>query len=417
MSYKKIKIPKKGQKISYKDGKLLVPDNPIIPFIEGDGIGVDITPPMINVVNEAVKIAYNGSRKIEWMEVFCGEKATKKYDKDTWLPDETIDALKEFVVSIKGPLTTPVGGGIRSLNVSLRQILDLYVCLRPIRYFDGVPSPVKRPQDVDMVIFRENSEDIYCGVEFEASSKESIKLLKVLKKDFDVTKVRFDDNVGIGIKPISKEGTERLVKKAIDYAIDNNRSSVTLVHKGNIMKFTEGAFRDWGYDLAKNNYGGIEIDEGPWQEIVNPNNGKKIVIKDVICDAFLQQIVLRPTDYDVIATMNLNGDYISDALAAMVGGIGIAPGANISDDYAVFEATHGTAPKYAGKNQVNPGSLILSAEMMLRHMGWVEAADILVNSMDRTISAKKVTYDFARMMSDADKVSSSGFGDEMIKRM
>ena len=417
MSYKKIKIPKKGQKISYKDGKLLVPDNPIIPFIEGDGIGVDITPPMINVVNEAVKIAYNGSRKIEWMEVFCGEKATKKYDKDTWLPDETIDALKEFVVSIKGPLTTPVGGGIRSLNVSLRQILDLYVCLRPIRYFDGVPSPVKRPQDVDMVIFRENSEDIYCGVEFEASSKESIKLLKVLKKDFDVTKVRFDDNVGIGIKPISKEGTERLVKKAIDYAIDNNRSSVTLVHKGNIMKFTEGAFRDWGYDLAKNNYGGIEIDEGPWQEIVNPNNGKKIVIKDVICDAFLQQIILRPTDYDVIATMNLNGDYISDALAAMVGGIGIAPGANISDDYAVFEATHGTAPKYAGKNQVNPGSLILSAEMMLRHMGWVEAADILVNSMDRTISAKKVTYDFARMMSDADKVSSSGFGDEMIKRM
>jgi isocitrate dehydrogenase len=417
MSYKKIKIPKKGQKITHKDGKLLVPDNPIIPFIEGDGIGVDITPPMINVVNEAVKIAYNGSRKIEWMEVFCGEKATKKYDKDTWLPDETIDALKEFVVSIKGPLTTPVGGGIRSLNVSLRQILDLYVCLRPIRYFDGVPSPVKRPQDVDMVIFRENSEDIYCGVEFEASSKESIKLLKVLKKDFDVTKVRFDDNVGIGIKPISKEGTERLVKKAIDYAIDNNRSSVTLVHKGNIMKFTEGAFRDWGYDLAKNNYGGIEIDEGPWQEIVNPNNGKKIVIKDVICDAFLQQIVLRPTDYDVIATMNLNGDYISDALAAMVGGIGIAPGANISDDYAVFEATHGTAPKYAGKNQVNPGSLILSAEMMLRHMGWVEAADILVNSMDRTISAKKVTYDFARMMSDADKVSSSGFGDEMIKRM
>ena len=417
MSYKKIKIPKKGQKISYKDGKLLVPDNPIIPFIEGDGIGVDITPPMINVVNEAVKIAYNGSRKIEWMEVFCGEKATKKYDKDTWLPDETIDALKEFVVSIKGPLTTPVGGGIRSLNVSLRQILDLYVCLRPIRYFDGVPSPVKRPQDVDMVIFRENSEDIYCGVEFEASSKESIKLLKVLKKDFDVTKVRFDDNVGIGIKPISKEGTERLVKKAIDYAIDNNRSSVTLVHKGNIMKFTEGAFRDWGYDLAKNKYGGIEIDEGPWQEIVNPNNGKKIVIKDVICDAFLQQIVLRPTDYDVIATMNLNGDYISDALAAMVGGIGIAPGANISDDYAVFEATHGTAPKYAGKNQVNPGSLILSAEMMLRHMGWFEAADILVNSMDRTISAKKVTYDFARMMSDADKVSSSGFGDEMIKRM
>ena len=417
MSYKKIKIPKKGQKISYIDGKLVVPDNPIIPFIEGDGIGIDITPPMINVVNEAIKIAYDGKKKIEWMEVFCGEKATKKYDKDTWLPDETIDALKEYVVSIKGPLTTPVGGGIRSLNVSLRQILDLYVCLRPIRYFDGVPSPVKRPQDVDMVIFRENSEDIYCGVEFEANSKESDKLLKILKKDFDVTKVRFDENVGIGIKPISKSGTERLVKKAINYAIDNNRSSVTLVHKGNIMKFTEGAFRDWGYDLAKRDYGGVEIEEGPWQEIINPNNGKKIIIKDVICDAFLQQIVLRPTDYDVIATMNLNGDYISDALAAMVGGIGIAPGANISDKYAVFEATHGTAPKYAGKNQVNPGSLILSAEMMLRHMGWIEAADILLNSMDRTIGAKKVTYDFARMMSDADKVTSSGFGDEMIKRM
>ena len=417
MSYKKIKIPKKGQKISYIDGKLVVPDNPIIPFIEGDGIGIDITPPMINVVNEAIKIAYDGKKKIEWMEVFCGEKATKKYDKDTWLPDETINALKEYVVSIKGPLTTPVGGGIRSLNVSLRQILDLYVCLRPIRYFDGVPSPVKRPQDVNMVIFRENSEDIYCGVEFEANSKESDKLLKILKKDFDVTKVRFDENVGIGIKPISKSGTERLVKKAINYAIDNNRSSVTLVHKGNIMKFTEGAFRDWGYDLAKRDYGGVEIEEGPWQEIINPNNGKKIIIKDVICDAFLQQIVLRPTDYDVIATMNLNGDYISDALAAMVGGIGIAPGANISDKYAVFEATHGTAPKYAGKNQVNPGSLILSAEMMLRHMGWTEAADILLNSMDRTIGAKKVTYDFARMMSDADKVTSSGFGDEMIKRM
>ena len=417
MSYKKIKIPKKGEKISYKDGKLIVPDNPIIPFIEGDGIGVDITPPMINVVNEAVKIAYSGKKKIEWMEVFCGEKATKIYDKNTWLPDETIEALKEYVVSIKGPLTTPVGGGIRSLNVSLRQILDLYVCLRPIRYFDGVPSPVKRPQDVDMVIFRENSEDIYCGVEFEANSEESKNLLQILKKDFGVTKIRFEDNVGIGVKPISESGTKRLVKKAIDYAIDNNRTSVTLVHKGNIMKFTEGAFRDWGYELSKENYGGIEIDEGPWQEIINPNTGKKIVIKDVICDAFLQQIVLRPTDYDVIATMNLNGDYISDALAAMVGGIGIAPGANISDDYAVFEATHGTAPKYAGKNQVNPGSLILSAEMMLRHMGWIEAADILIKSMDRTISAKKVTYDFARMMEDADKVSSSVFGDEMIKRM
>ena len=417
MTYKKIKIPKKGEKISYKKGVLTVPDNPIIPFIEGDGIGVDITPPMINVVNQAVKIAYSGERKIEWMEVYCGEKATQVYDKDTWLPDETIDALKEYVVSIKGPLTTPVGGGIRSLNVSLRQLLDLYVCLRPIRYFDGVPSPVKRPQDVDMVIFRENSEDIYCGVEFEGDSKEAKKLVKTLKNDFEVSKIRFEENVGIGVKPISQAGTTRLVKKAIDYAIANNRTSVTLVHKGNIMKFTEGAFRDWGYEVAKNDYGGVEIDEGPWQEITNPKNGKKIIIKDVICDAFLQQILLRPTEYDVIATMNLNGDYISDALAAMVGGIGIAPGANISDDYAVFEATHGTAPKYAGKNQVNPGSIILSAEMMLRHMGWVEAADILMESMDRTISAKKVTYDFHRMMDNAEKVTSSGFADEMIKRM
>ena len=417
MPYKKIKVPKKGSKITFENGKINIPDNPIIPYIEGDGIGVDITPPMINVVNEAVKIAYKDKKKIEWMEVYCGEKATQVYSKDTWLPDETIDALKEYVVSIKGPLTTPVGGGIRSLNVSLRQILDLYVCLRPIRYFDGVPSPVKRPQDVDMVIFRENSEDIYCGVEFEGNSKEAKSLVKTLKTRFDVSKIRFDENVGIGVKPISKSGTSRLVKKAIDYAIDNNRSSVTLVHKGNIMKFTEGAFRDWGYELAKNEYGGVEIDDGPWQEIVNPNNGKKIVIKDVICDAFLQQILLRPTEYDVIATMNLNGDYISDALAAMVGGIGIAPGANISDEYAVFEATHGTAPKYAGQNKVNPGSLILSAEMMLRHMGWIEAADLIMSSMDRAIGAKKVTYDFARMMSDADLVSSSGFADEMIKRM
>ena len=417
MPYKKIKVPKKGAKISIENGKINVPDNPIIPYIEGDGIGVDITPPMINVVNEAVKIAYKGKKKIEWMEVYCGEKATKVYTKDTWLPDETIDALKEFVVSIKGPLTTPVGGGIRSLNVTLRQVLDLFVCLRPIRYFDGVPSPVKRPQDVDMVIFRENSEDIYCGVEFEGNSKEAKSLIKTLKTRFDVSKIRFDENVGIGVKPISKDGTSRLVKKAIDYAIDNNRSSVTLVHKGNIMKYTEGAFRDWGYELANKEYGGVEIDEGPWQEITNPNNGKKIVIKDVICDAFLQQILLRPTEYDVIATMNLNGDYISDALAAMVGGIGIAPGANISDQYAVFEATHGTAPKYAGQNKVNPGSLILSAEMMLRHMGWLDAANLIMSSMDRAIGAKKVTYDFARMMNDAELVTSSGFADEMIKRM
>ena len=417
MSYKKIKIPKNGSKIFYKEGKIVIPENPIIPFIEGDGIGVDITPPMINVVNEAVKLAYDGKRKIEWMEVYCGEKATKIYSKDSWLPEETIEALKEFIVSIKGPLTTPVGGGIRSLNVSLRQMLDLYVCLRPIRYFDGVPSPVKRPQDVDMVIFRENSEDIYCGVEFEKNTKEVKSLIKTLKKEFNVKKIRFDNDVGIGIKPISFEGTARLVKEAINYAIENNKSSVTLVHKGNIMKYTEGAFRDWGYELAKSDYGGVEIDEGPWQEVINPKNGRKIVIKDVICDAFLQQILLRPKDYDVIATMNLNGDYISDALAAMVGGIGIAPGANLSDKYAVFEATHGTAPKYAGKNQVNPGSLILSAEMMLRHMGWNEAADLIITSMDRTIAAKHVTYDFARMMDDAIKVSSSGFADEMIKRM
>ena len=417
MTYKKIKVPKRGNKVSYINGELIVPDKPIIPYIEGDGIGIDITPPMINVVNEAVKIAYGNKKKIEWMEVYCGEKATKVYTKDTWLPDETIDALKEFVVSIKGPLTTPVGGGIRSLNVSLRQMLDLYVCLRPIRYFNGVPSPVKRPQDVDMVIFRENSEDIYCGVEFEGNTKEATNLIKTLKSKFNVTKIRFDEDVGIGVKPISKEGTSRLVRKAIDYAIENNRSSVSLVHKGNIMKYTEGAFRDWGYEIAKKDYGGIEIDDGPWQEIINPNNGKKIVIKDVICDAFLQQILTRPTEYDVIATMNLNGDYISDALAAMVGGIGIAPGANISDDYAVFEATHGTAPKYAGKNKVNPGSLILSAEMMLRHMGWTEAADLIISSMDRAIGAKKVTYDFERMMDNADLVTSSGFADEMIKRM
>ena len=417
MTYKKIKIPKKGEKISYKKGVLTVPNNPIIPFIEGDGIGVDITPPMINVVNQAVKIAYSGERKIEWMEVYCGEKATQVYDKDTWLPDETIEALKEYVVSIKGPLTTPVGGGIRSLNVSLRQLLDLYVCLRPIRYFDGVPSPVKRPQDVDMVIFRENSEDIYCGVEFEGNSKEAKKLVKTLKNDFEVSKIRFEENVGIGVKPISQAGTTRLVKKAIDYAIANNRTSVTLVHKGNIMKFTEGAFRDWGYEVAKNDYGGVEIDEGPWQEITNPKNGKKIIIKDVICDAFLQQILLRPTEYDVIATMNLNGDYLSDALAAMVGGIGIAPGANIGDEAAMFEATHGTAPKYAGLDKANPLSLILSAEMMLRHINWNEAADLLINSIEKTIQDRYVTYDFERLMDNATLVSCSGFAKEMIKRM
>ena len=417
MKFDKIKEPQSVSKISITDGKLNVPNNPIIPFIEGDGIGVDITPAMLKVVDNAVKIAYEGERKIEWMEVYCGEKSTTIYTKDTWLPDETIDALKEYVVSIKGPLTTPVGGGIRSLNVSLRQILDLYVCLRPIRYFDGVPSPVKRPQDTDMVIFRENSEDIYCGIEFEAGSDDAKKMVGVLQDDFDISKIRFPNTVGLGVKPISKEGTERLVKKAIDYAIENDRSSVTLVHKGNIMKYTEGAFRDWGYELSQTSYNAEDLDGGPWQVIKNPNNGKSIIINDVICDAFLQQILLRPKDYDVIATMNLNGDYISDALAACVGGIGIAPGANLSDDYAVFEATHGTAPKYAGQDKVNPGSLILSAEMMLRHMGWVEAADLIISSMERTIGAKKVTYDFERMMEGADLVSCSGFADEMIKRM
>ena len=417
MKFDKIKEPQSGSKISITDGKLNVPNNPIIPFIEGDGIGVDITPAMLKVVDNAVKIAYEGERKIEWMEVYCGEKSTTIYTKDTWLPDETIDALKEYVVSIKGPLTTPVGGGIRSLNVSLRQILDLYVCLRPIRYFDGVPSPVKRPQDTDMVILRENSEDIYCGIEFEAGSDDAKKMVGVLQDDFDISKIRFPNTVGLGVKPISKEGTERLVKKAIDYAIENDRSSVTLVHKGNIMKYTEGAFRDWGYELSQTSYNAEDLDGGPWQVIKNPNNGKSIIINDVICDAFLQQILLRPKDYDVIATMNLNGDYISDALAACVGGIGIAPGANLSDDYAVFEATHGTAPKYAGQDKVNPGSLILSAEMMLRHMGWVEAADLIISSMERTIGAKKVTYDFERMMEGADLVSCSGFADEMIKRM
>ena len=417
MAYKNIKVPKTGSKISIKDGILTVPDNPIIPFIEGDGIGVDITPAMIDVVNNAVEKAYKGDRKIEWMEVYCGEKSTNVYSKDTWLPDETIEALREYVVSIKGPLTTPIGGGIRSLNVSLRQILDLYVCLRPIRYFAGVPSPVKNPSHVDMVIFRENSEDIYAGVEFEAGSPESDAMVKVLQEQFGVTQIRFPSNVGLGVKPISKQGTERLVKQALDYAIKNDRSSVTLVHKGNIMKFTEGAFRDWGYELSMNSYDGELLDGGPWVTIKNPNTGKNIIVKDVICDAFLQQILTRPKEYDVIATMNLNGDYISDALAACVGGIGIAPGANLSDKYAVFEATHGTAPKYAGQDKVNPGSLILSAEMMLRHMGWTEAADLIISAMERTILAKKVTYDFERMMDDADLVSCSGFADEMIKRM
>ena len=417
MTFKNIKIPDTGSKISLIDGKLNVPDNPIIPFIEGDGIGVDITPAMIAVVNSAVEKAYDGAKKIEWMEVYCGEKSTKIYSEDTWLPDETIEALREYVVSIKGPLTTPIGGGIRSLNVSLRQILDLYVCLRPIRYFAGVPSPVKNPADVDMVIFRENSEDIYAGIEFMAKSDEAIKLIKILQEQFGTTQIRFPDTAGIGVKPISEEGTKRLVKQAFDYAIANDRSSVTLVHKGNIMKYTEGAFMEWGYELATTDYDGSLLDGGPWRAIKNPNNGKTIVIKDVICDAFLQQILTRPKEYDVIATMNLNGDYISDALAACVGGIGIAPGANIGDECAVFEATHGTAPKYAGQDKVNPGSLILSAEMMLRHMGWTEAADLIISSMESAIGAKMVTYDFERLMEDAILKSCSEFANEMIKRM
>ncbi|GIR07190.1 MAG: isocitrate dehydrogenase [NADP] [Gammaproteobacteria bacterium] len=418
MAYQNIKIPETGSKITLNDdGSLNVPNDPIIPYIEGDGIGIDITPAMLNVVDSAVAKSYGGEKKISWMEVYCGEKSTEVYGDDVWLPDETIEALREYVVSIKGPLTTPVGGGIRSLNVSLRQILDLYVCLRPIRYFSGVPSPVKNPSHVDMVIFRENSEDIYAGVEFEGGSDESNRLVKVLQEQFDVNKIRFTEDVGLGVKPISKNGTERLVKQAIDYAIKNDRDSVTLVHKGNIMKFTEGAFRDWGYELSVSNYDGEPLDGGPWHVIKNPTNGKNIIIKDVICDAFLQQILTRPKEYDVIATMNLNGDYISDALAACVGGIGIAPGANIGDDAALFEATHGTAPKYAGQDKVNPGSLILSAEMMLRHLGWVEAADLIIESMEKAIEAKMVTYDFERLMENANLVSCSGFAEEMIKRM
>jgi isocitrate dehydrogenase len=416
--YKHIKVPAQGEKIVMnKDGSLHVPDMPIIPFIEGDGTGVDITPVMMKVVDAAVKKAYNGKRHIVWMEVYAGEKATHVYDKDTWLPAETLDAMREFCVSIKGPLTTPVGGGIRSLNVALRQELDLYVCLRPVRYFKGTPSPVKEPQKVDMVIFRENSEDIYAGIEWAADSAEAKKVIKFLKEEMGVKKIRFSDHCGIGIKPVSKEGTQRLVREAIRYAIDNDRSSVTLVHKGNIMKFTEGAFKDWGYQLAKEEFGAVEIDGGPWCHFKNPKTGKDIVVKDVIADAFLQQILLRPADYSVVATLNLNGDYISDALAAEVGGIGIAPGANIGVKASIFEATHGTAPKYAGQDKVNPGSIILSAEMMLRHMGWLEAADLIIHSMEKTIGNKTVTYDFERLMEGAKLLSCSQFGDALIENL
>jgi isocitrate dehydrogenase len=417
-SYQHVKVPAGGRPITVNsDFSLNVPDNPIIPYIEGDGTGVDITPVMIKVVDAAVAKAYGGKRKIHWMEIYAGEKSTKVYGPDVWLSDETLAIIRDYVVSIKGPLTTPVGGGIRSLNVALRQQLDLYVCLRPVRYFKGVPSPVKHPEAVDMVIFRENSEDIYAGVEWASGTDGAKKLIDFLIKEMGVKKIRFPATSGIGIKPVSSEGTERLVRKAIRYAIDNDRKSVTLVHKGNIMKFTEGAFRDWGYALAQREFGATPIDGGPWCSFKSPVTGREIVIKDAIADAFLQQILLRPADYDVIATLNLNGDYVSDALAAEVGGIGIAPGANLSDSVANFEATHGTAPKYAGKDYVNPGSEILSAEMMLIHMGWKEPAKLITDSLEKAIGDKVVTYDFARLMEGAKQVSCSGFGQAMIDRM
>ena len=413
----KVKIPENGSMISMQNEELIVPDNPIIPYIEGDGIGVDITPVMIKVVDSAVEMAYQGQKKILWNEVLAGEKAFNATGE--WLPEETLEAMRSGLVSIKGPLTTPVGGGIRSLNVALRQKLDLYACVRPVRWYDGTPSPVKSPGDVDMIIFRENSEDVYAGIEWEAGSKEVAKVIKFLQDEMGVEKIRFPNTSGIGIKPISQEGTARIVRAALQYAIENDKPSVTIVHKGNIMKFTEGGFRDWGYQLAKDEFDAIELDGGPWCTMKNPNTGNQIVIKDVIADAMLQQIITRPAEYSVLTTMNLNGDYISDALAAQVGGIGIAPGANINYDtgIAIFEATHGTAPKYAGQNKVNPGSLILSAEMMLRHMGWNNAADLIVKGMEGAISAKTVTYDFERLMGDAILMSCSEFGDAMISHM
>lgn len=409
-----IKVPQGGAKIVPGQA---TPDNPIIPFIEGDGIGVDITPVMIKVIDAAVAKAYGGARRIHWMEVYAGEKSTRLYGADQWLPKETFDALKEYSVSIKGPMTTPVGGGIRSLNVALRQELDLYQCVRPVRYFKGVPSPLKHPELTNMVIFRENTEDIYAGIEWAAGSEGVQRVIKFLQDEMGVRKIRFPETSGIGIKPVSIEGSQRLVRAAIRYAIANDRKSVTIVHKGNIMKFTEGLFRDAAYQLARDEFGAEPIDGGPWCKVRNPHSGREIVIKDSIADAFLQQILLRPAEYDVIATTNLNGDYISDALAAQVGGIGIAPGANISDQYACFEATHGTAPKYAGLDKVNPGSLILSAEMMLRHLGWKEAADLVIKAMEAAIGDKQVTYDFARLLEGANEVSCSGFGEAMIARM
>ncbi|WP_120511334.1 NADP-dependent isocitrate dehydrogenase [Photobacterium salinisoli] len=413
----KVVVPAEGQKIALDaNGKLVVPNNPIIPFIEGDGIGVDVSPAMIKVVDAAVQKAYGGDRKISWMEIYTGEKSTQIYGEDAWLPQETLDFIREYKVAIKGPLTTPVGGGIRSLNVALRQELDLYICARPVRYFDGVPSPLKQPELTDMVIYRENSEDIYAGIEFKAGTAEADKVIKFLQDEMGATKIRFSKDCGIGIKPVSEEGTKRLVRAAVQYTIDNDRDSLTLVHKGNIMKFTEGAFKDWGYEVAKE-FGAELLDGGPWMTLKNPNTGKEIIIKDSIADAFLQQILLRPAEYDVIATMNLNGDYISDALAAQVGGIGIAPGANIGDGVALFEATHGTAPKYAGQDKVNPGSLILSAEMMLRHLGWTEAADLIIKSMEAAIRNKTVTYDFERLMDGATLRKCSEFADDMIEQM
>ncbi len=416
MAYQHIKVPADGQKITVNaDHSLNVPDNPVIPFIEGDGIGVDITPVMIKVTDAAVAKAYGGKRSIAWMEIYSGEKSLEVYGEDQWLPEETLEAMREFIVGIKGPMTTPVGGGIRSLNVALRQELDLYVCQRPVRWFTNVPSPVRNPGAVDMVIFRENTEDIYAGVEYQADTADNEKLLKFLQEELGVNKIRFPQHVGLGIKPISAEGTKRLVRKAIQYALDEGRDSLTLVHKGNIMKFTEGAFKDWGYELAVEEFGAEPLDGGPWHVI--RQDGKELIIKDVIADAMLQQILTRPDEYSVLATMNLNGDYLSDALAAQVGGIGIAPGANIGDEVALFEATHGTAPKYAGQDKVNPGSLILSAEMMLRHLGWTEAADLVIEAMDAAIADKTVTYDFERLMDGATLLSCSGFGDAMISKM
>ncbi|MCL4316230.1 MAG: NADP-dependent isocitrate dehydrogenase [Gammaproteobacteria bacterium] len=418
MPYNKIVVPKDGQPICIKqDNSLNVPDRPIIPFIEGDGIGVDITPVMRRVVDAALAKAYGGKKTIAWMEVYAGEKALTTYGNDTWLPDETLEAVRSYVVSIKGPLTTPVGGGMRSLNVTLRQELDLYVCLRPVRYFTGTPSPLKNPEKTDMVIFRENSEDIYAGIEWAAGTPEVKKVIDFLQREMGVKKIRFPESSSIGIKPVSREGTERLVRKAIRYAIDNNRDSITLVHKGNIMKFTEGGFRNWGYELAGREFGAVEIAKGPWRRMNNPETGKEIIIKDVIADAFLQEILLKPEEFSVIATLNLNGDYISDALAAQVGGIGMAPGANLSDTVAIFEATHGTAPKYAGKNELNPASIILSAEMMLRHLGWFEAADLIIKGICGAISAKTVTGDLARLMPSAKTVSTTGFGEAVIENM